>query len=194
MKDLFFKYKNELKPEKGRLLISEPYLPDPNFERTVVLICEHDEEGSFGFVLNKLAPFTFNEVVEGFDSFKEPVYVGGPVQQDTLHYIYKNNKYLEGGVEIANNLYWGGNYEQLKILIDNNQVDAKDFRFFVGYSGWGKGQLEDEIKMNSWIVSEGLASNLLLETSAEDLWKVVLKNMGGRFEMFSKYPVDPRLN
>jgi putative transcriptional regulator len=96
----FFKYRNKIKPEKGRLLISEPFLPDPNFERTVVLLCEHNEEGSFGFVLNKPSILKVGEVMEDLTELENVVYVGGPVQQDTLHFIHRNAS-LENAVEIV---------------------------------------------------------------------------------------------
>ena len=192
--DYFFSFKNSIAPSPGRLLISEPYLPDPNFERSVVLMCDHNEGGSFGFVMNKKSPLKLAEVVEDMSGLEADLYIGGPVQQDTLHYIFRGEDLLEDAVEIGDNLFWGGNYDQLKDLISMKRIDPTDFRFFVGYSGWGQGQLDEEIESNSWIVSPGLALNLLLDTKSDDLWKVVLENMGGKYEMFSRYPEDPRLN
>ena len=86
----FFQYKNKLVPKKGRLLASEPYLPDPNFERTIILLTEHNEDGSVGFVLNKPSESIINEVVEEIKGFQSKIYIGGPVQQDTLHFIHRN--------------------------------------------------------------------------------------------------------
>jgi len=192
--DYFFSFRNNLAPTAGRLLISEPYLPDRNFERSVVLMCDHNEDGSFGFVMNRRSPLKLNEVVEGMGDLDAELYIGGPVQQDTLHFVFRNHDYLEDSKEISDGLYWGGNYDQLQELARTGQINPSDFRFFIGYSGWGAAQLEEEIEANSWIVSEGLALNLLLDTASEDLWKVILENMGGKYEMFSRYPVDPRLN
>jgi putative transcriptional regulator len=189
----FFKFKNDLKPEKGRLLISEPFLPDPNFERTVVLLCEHSEEGSFGFVLNKISTVKLEDVLEGISDFKESIYIGGPVQLDTLHFIHKA-EYLEGGVNLGNGLYWGGNFEQLLILIQNDQIKTEDFKFFIGYSGWSEGQLEDELEANSWIVTPQANIDIVFKQNIEELWKVVLKGLGGRYDVYSNYPTDPRLN
>ncbi|UII30939.1 YqgE/AlgH family protein [Fulvivirga ulvae] len=189
----YFKFNNNQKPGKGSLLISEPFLPDPNFERTVVLLCEHSDEGSFGFVLNKASAVALDEIVEDIRDFSQPVYIGGPVQQDTLHFIHKAD-YLEGGVEVGNGLYWGGNFEQLMILIDTKQIKADDFRFFIGYSGWGSGQLEEELKAESWIVANYATPDLVFAENGENLWKVVLKQLGGRFNVYSNYPTDPRLN
>src|SRR5690606_17121882 len=124
----FFKYRNKIKPVRGRLLISEPFLPDPNFERTVVLLCEHNEDGSFGFVLNKPSILKVSEVMEDLATLDSVVYVGGPVQQDTLHFIHRNAT-LENAVEIVTGIQWGGAFENLMLLLETHQIDQKDIRF-----------------------------------------------------------------
>lgn len=189
----FFKYKNKLKPEKGRLLISEPFLPDPNFERTVVLLCEHNEEGSFGFVLNKPSALKVSEVIEDMASIENVVFVGGPVQQDTLHYIHRHVT-VENAIELRDKINWGGDFESILSLSDTRQLGANDIRFFLGYSGWGPGQLEEELEQESWIVCDFVTNQLLFDTAPEQLWRTALDNMGGRFSVYSNYPVDPRLN
>ena len=189
----FFKYRNKIKPEKGRLLISEPFLPDPNFERTVVLLCEHNEEGSFGFVLNKPSILKVGEVMEDITDLDNLVYVGGPVQQDTLHFIHRNTQ-LENAVEIVEQIHWGGAFDSLMLLCQTRQITGKDIRFFLGYSGWGPGQLDEELEQDSWIVCDYVTDQLLFDTEPEIMWRKALENMGGRFSMYSNYPVDPRLN
>ena len=189
----FFKYRNKIKPEKGRLLISEPFLPDPNFERTVVLLCEHNEEGSFGFVLNKPSILKVNEIMEDLTDLDNLVYVGGPVQQDTLHFIHRN-AVLDNAVEIVNQIFWGGAFENLMLLCETHQVKGNDIRFFLGYSGWGPGQLDEELDQESWIVCDYVTDQLLFDTGPEIMWRKALENMGGRYSMYSNYPVDPRLN
>ncbi|MEP2772011.1 MAG: YqgE/AlgH family protein [Fulvivirga sp.] len=189
----YFKFNNSHKPTKGSFLISEPFLPDPNFERTVILLCEHNEEGSFGFVLNKISGVALEDIIEDIKNFEEKVYIGGPVQQDTLHFIHRAD-YLEGGVDIGNGLYWGGNFEQLLVLIDTKQIKPEDFRFFVGYSGWSSGQLAEELEANSWIVAPNATPDLVFDLDNEALWKTLLKLLGGRFSIYSNYPTDPRLN
>ncbi len=189
----FFKYRNKIKPERGRLLISEPFLPDPNFERTVVLLCEHNEDGSFGFVLNKPSILKVSEVMEDLATLDSVVYVGGPVQQDTLHFIHRNAT-LENAVEIVTGIQWGGAFENLMLLLETHQIDQKDIRFFLGYSGWGPGQLDAELDQDSWIVCDYVTDQLLFDTEPEIMWRKALENMGGRFSVYSNYPVDPRLN
>ncbi|MEO5977416.1 MAG: YqgE/AlgH family protein [Chryseolinea sp.] len=189
----FFKYKNKLKPEKGRLLISEPYLPDPNFERTVVLLCEHNDEGSFGFVVNKPSIIKINEVMEDIRNVEEPVFVGGPVQQDTLHFLHRNTN-IEKAVKIRDEIYWGGDFESLLVNLDTSVIRSGDVRFYLGYSGWASGQLELELQEDSWIVCDFVNDALLFDTDPAVVWKKALESMGGRFSVYSNYPVDPRLN
>jgi putative transcriptional regulator len=189
----FFKYKNKVKPARGRILVSEPYLNDPNFERTIILLCEHNEEGSFGFVLNKPSIAKVSEVMDNEIKLDTTVFVGGPVQQDTLHYVHRCAD-LQDAVEIGEGIYWGGNFESMRLLLETNQINPKDLKFFLGYSGWSEGQLDEELTANSWIVSDRLNDELVFETNAEVMWQKALKDMGGRFSVYSNYPLDPRLN
>jgi len=193
MDNIYFKFQNKLNPEKGTLLISEPYLPDPNFQRTVILLCEYNKEGTFGFILNKTAKITLKELIDIDLEFNPEVFVGGPVQRDTLHFLHRSKEF-DDGVKIKKDLYWGGDFDRLISMAQLHQINLDDFRFFVGYSGWGVDQLDREIQENSWIVTKGLPGDKLLDTDSEKLWNEILKSMGGKYEMFSKYPLDPRLN
>jgi putative transcriptional regulator len=189
----FFKYRNRIPPEKGRLLISEPFLPDPNFVRSVVLLCEHNAEGSFGFILNRLAEVKASEILEELSRFEHPVFIGGPVQQDTLHFIHRHPE-ITGGEVVADGIYWGGSFEQVTFLADTGQLKPDDIRFFLGYSGWGPGQLEEELEQDTWIVCDYVTEDLLFATQPEEMWRKALKNMGGKYSVFANYPVDPSLN
>ncbi|MBO9700409.1 MAG: YqgE/AlgH family protein [Sporocytophaga sp.] len=176
----------------GNVIISEPYLGDDNFERTVIIMCEYGESGALGLVLNKPTIITLNSVLESVNS-EELLYIGGPVAQDSLHFIFRNNYNIEGAVKLGDNLYWGGNFEQVLDLFNNNLANAEDFRFFLGYSGWEGGQLENEFKANSWIVSH-VETEDIFEIEPANLWREILKSMGGKYKMLSNYPIDPRLN
>ncbi len=189
----FFDYSNKLKPKAGRLLVSEPYLPDPNFERTIILLCEHNEEGTVGFVLNKPSLSKLGELIKDLSQLENIVCMGGPVQQDTLHYIHRC-PHIEGAIEVSERIYWGGEFEQLIAKLESHQLSPTDIKFFLGYSGWSPGQLEEEIKVNSWIVSNLASEELLFETMEEEMWRKTLRTMGGRFSMYSNYPIDPSMN
>ena len=190
----FFVNDNLIEPEPGDLLISQPYLPDPNFERTVVLICEHDEKGTVGFVLNRRSNSVFSDVIFDAAHFDAPLYVGGPVQHDTLHFVHKDMLEMESGQFLGERLVWGKDFNRLLTLIDTHQIDEKNYRFFVGYSGWSPGQLLEELNAKSWIVYQNKDENLIFDFSSQDLWKKVLREMGGKYRVISNYPVDPRLD
>ncbi len=189
----FFNYKTKLVPAKGRILVSEPYLLDPNFERSIILLCDHNQDGSFGFVLNKPSNSNIGELLEGIKNFDLPVFIGGPVEQNTLHFIHRYQA-LEGAAEICDGIFWGGDFERLLFLLETKQVLPEDLKLFLGYSGWEAGQLDEELNADSWMVSDRVDDELLFETDAEKMWQKALKSMGGRFSVYSNYPIDPRLN
>jgi putative transcriptional regulator len=180
-------------PAKGKILISEPFLNDLNFKRTIILLTEHTEEGSVGFVLNKPTAYKLNDVVEDFPKFNTPVYYGGPVQLNSIQFIYKGENLIEGSAEIMPGLYWGGSFEILKLLIENKQVRAEDFRFFLGYSGWGEMQLDDEMEKNSWIVTGTTIENVF-SSDPDNLWREVLKSMGKKFAVLASFDENPSVN
>lgn len=190
----FFSTDHIIEPERGDLLISEPYLPDPNFTRTVVYLCEHDENGTFGLVLNNKANVGVAEVVDEVGSYQADLYVGGPVQQDTLHYIHRSTELADSARMVKNEIYWGGEYEKLLALMNTKSLDPQDIRFFIGYSGWAPDQLMDELKEKSWIVLKGASAEMIFDWDNHDLWKECLKTMGGKFRLMSNYPKDPRMN
>lgn len=189
----YFKYRNKILPQKGGLLLSEPYLADPNFERTAILLTEHNEEGTVGFILNKPSDSQVSEVMEDLKEFDARIFIGGPVEQDTLHYVHRIST-LADSIELSAGLYWGGNFEQLLGLVETHQVNATDIKFFLGYSGWSPGQLDDELKIDSWIVSDQVTEELIFETEPEMMWKKAMRGLGGRFSVYSNYPSDPRMN
>lgn len=181
-------------PHVGDLLISEPFLQDENFSRSVVLLCEHNDDGSFGLVFNKPSILRINEILEDFDFLDLEVYVGGPVEQNTLHYVYWGNKELEGSIQIGENLWWGGDFEELVSRLKTGTFDLENIRFFLGYSGWAPGQLKDELTEDTWIICKEEVDRETFHLTPEELWRNLLKNMGGEFKVIANYPMDPRLN
>ena len=117
-------------PAPGILLIADPFLKDPNFSRTVVLMCNHQEEGSFGFVINKQFEYTLDELLSHFEGFPIPVYYGGPVQKDTVHFLHQYPNVIPGGQQIMDDVYWGGDFEVLTQMIKENTIDYNKIRFF----------------------------------------------------------------
>ncbi|MBF9220344.1 YqgE/AlgH family protein [Hymenobacter ruricola] len=182
----------------GTLLISQPFLGDPNFERSVVLLCRDEpEDGTFGLVLNRLTQLTLGEVLDlppqfGSTVAELPLYVGGPVEPNTLHYLHRRAD-LPGAIDLGQDVYWGGDFELLLGLLSSGVVAGDDVRLFAGYSGWSAGQLAGEMQGQSWIRHPASAGKVF--TLASDaFWRDILREKGGRFKVLANYPVDPRLN
>ena len=184
---------SSFKPTAGRFLISEPFMHDSNFQRSVVLLVEHSDRGSLGFVMNRQLKVRIDEVVDEMPRIDAPVFIGGPVEQSTLHYVHRLGDELAGSRIVYDDVYWGGDFEELKEMIQLRQVDSSDILFFVGYSGWGPDQLQTELERKSWIVAPENAQ-FVFQDSYRDMWRQVLKSMGDKYQVISNYPVDPRLN
>lgn len=179
--------------QRGSLLLAEPFMLDPNFKRAVVCICEKDEqEGTLGFILNKPTGLQLSEAVEGI-YVDAPLYYGGPVQTDTLHFFHDLGDRIEGATEIADGLYWGGDFEAVKSMLNSGEVEPEHFRFFVGYSGWDAGQLEGEMQQKGWIVSQCRQEHVL-DYETDNLWQSILIEKGGSFKLMANFPEDPSLN
>lgn len=184
---------NKLEPAKGRLLISEPFLEDPNFKRSVVLLCEHNEEGSFGFVLNRALDLKLNDFMEEMPDTDAVVGFGGPVQNDALFYIHTLGEHISNSLPIMDGLYMGGDVEELKDLLRSGKADSSSVRFFVGYSGWDGEQLEGEMEANSWIVAKSDVP-AIMKADSEEAWGDILRSMGKQYSMLANFPEDPTLN
>ncbi len=184
---------NNLKPSKGKILISEPFMGDYFFGRSVILLAEHNEEGSFGLIMNKPAPTPLNTVVKGLPDFDAPVYLGGPVQSDSLFFMHVLGDEIPESLEIMKGIYWGGNLETISEMILLKAIRPDQIRFFIGYSGWDANQLEGELKRNSWLVSKVNAQSLL-QTNPNKMWDRFLQKMGAEYAHWRKLPIDPQMN
>jgi putative transcriptional regulator len=196
MKDLYDLLKiktNNVKPDRGSILISEPFLWDYFFKRSVVLLAEHNEEGTFGVIVNKPIKAKFNEVVRDFPEFNSKVYLGGPVQSDSLFFIHTLGEEIDNSLEIIPGIYWGGDIERVREMIELGLIKPQQIRFFVGYSGWAPKQLEGELDRNSWLVSH-ISANDLLNANPSMLWSRTLRRMGKEYAHWNNFPDDPTLN
>jgi putative transcriptional regulator len=182
-----------LVPAPGVLLIADPFLKDPNFMRTVVLLTEHNEQGEIGFVINRQYENTLDELLPEIEGHRIPVYYGGPVQMNTIHFLHRYPERIEGGIEVMKGVYWGGDFDSVVQLINSGEVEPDKIRFFIGYSGWTHGQLQGELDEKSWLTVEA-TRRLIFHESAEEIWKDALKHLGGDYEMMINFPIDPQLN
>ncbi len=181
-------------PASGNILIAEPFLKDPPFMRSVVLLCTYTEDdGAFGFTLNKLCGDTLDELITDMEDYVLPVYSGGPVQTDTLHYLHNYPQHFSDCQKVAEGIYWGGDFELMKALIKNNEIDAREIKFFLGYSGWSRGQLEEEIAEGTWLTAAANAA-LVFKTAHTGVWNESLVQLGGKYKQLINYPTDPQLN
>lgn len=183
-----------IEPKENTLLIADPFLTDENFLRTVVYLCRHEEnEGSFGFIINRPFDYTLDQLMDGIEGSDIPVFVGGPVEKDSIHFIHQLSELIPGSYQISENIYWGGDFEAVKRLINEKKLDTGKIKFFIGYSGWSEYQLEKEIEDKSWLTA-GNNLKILFEVSPDQIWKESLKHLGGEYESLINYPIDPRLN
>lgn len=176
---------------KGNILIAQPALYDYTFNRSVILITEHNEHGSVGFILNKPLHQTVNLFVSELKSTSQ-VYEGGPVETQNIYYIHKRPDLISESESIGNGLFWSGNYEDVKNSVNNGLIHDDEIRFYLGYSGWAENQLQTEVNDNSWIVMNDEVD--IFQEWSHNLWKQQMKSLGGEHLIWLNTPADPTMN
>lgn len=178
----------------GTLLVSAPVMQDPNFRRTVVLLCDHTPEGSFGLVLNQPTDLHLGDVMDNYFVHDPQLFLGGPVQRETLHFVHRYADAIPESISVLPGVQWGGSYDSVEALVQNEKPDTDALRFFLGYTGWSPGQLAREVEEDDgWILTEGRAE-WVFQTNPEMLWSRVMRAMGGEYALLSTFPDDPRMN
>ncbi len=191
--DLFTILPEDKIPEKGKILISEPFLPDTFFNRTVVYLADHTPEGSVGFILNKKLEIKVCDAISGFDRWKEFLSMGGPVAPDTLHYLHNMGESIPKSVWVDENIFWGGDIDFIRSMINKGKISTSSIRFFLGYSGWSAGQLERELKENSWVIAR-VKNDIVLDTRTDISWKRVLRTFTNKYRVWAEFPESPDMN
>jgi putative transcriptional regulator len=191
--DIFRIKTNNVLPQKGRILIAEPFLPGNYFSRSVVFLVAYSDKGSVGFILNKEIDFEIKDVFPDFPDFDAKVYLGGPVSTDSIYYIHKLGDKLPGSIKVLGNLYWGGDFEVLKARILAGLIQPSDIHFFLGYSGWDSGQLEEELKEDSWLVTD-VEEEAVMREFDDASWTDFVKKAGERYAIWENFPENPTLN
>lgn len=195
--DFFKKLAFEMEPEQlipGKVLISEPFMDDPNFARSVVLLLEYNaKEGAFGLILNKPLAIDMQAVVTNFPCPGFDFNYGGPVNDDNLFYIFPSRVEITGAININHELSWGGDFVELKNKIALGELTPNEVKFFGGYSGWSEGQLERELSEKAWIIGS-LNSHEIFTENADALWKKALKPLGKKYSVMAEFPQNPELN
>lgn len=185
---------NNLNPEKGYLLIAEPsILGDISFNRSVILLAEYSLDGSVGFILNKPLEYTIKDLIPEIEaSFR--IYNGGPVEQDNLYFIHKIPDLIPNSIEISYGVFWGGDFDSVKRLINQGKLSDKDIRFFLGYSGWDTNQLTNELISNSWVLTENIYKSSIIEKDDISFWKEKMLELGTDYSIWSNAPENPTYN
>jgi len=191
--DLFTILPEDKIPGKGKILISEPFLPDTFFNRSIVYLTDHAPEGSIGFILNKMLDIKVKDAIEGFDNWKDTLNMGGPVAPDTLHYLHTLGEVIPKGVNVDGNVYWGGDIDVIKNLIAFDKIKQSQIRFFLGYSGWSAGQLVRELKENSWVIAK-VRSDIIMDNRGNDTWKMILRSLNNKYRIWADFPESPEMN
>ncbi|MCJ8291999.1 MAG: YqgE/AlgH family protein [Crocinitomicaceae bacterium] len=189
-----FDFENINSPEPGRVLVSEPFLNDTFFTRSVIYLCDYSPGGSFGFVLNNFMETGLKELIPDFPDVDIRVSIGGPVDEGNLYFIHSLGDKIPNSQKIVGGLSIGGTFEAVKELLIENKENAKYFRFFIGYSGWDEGQLDSELEEKSWVVLKKFSNDIILDDGKDDLWKDLMAKMGGKFEVMSNFPKNPSDN
>ncbi len=189
----FFRTENTLRPEKGKVLISEPFLMDNYFRRSIVLITEHTDEGTVGFVLNKPVHLKIGEVMHDLPGIDTNISLGGPVQTNTLHYIHTLGDIIPNSMQVLENIYWGGDFEAVKQLMESGKLHMENIRFFLGYSGWQSNQLNNELEENSWIVTT-MSPQEIMSPMNKYFWNKAVNRLGKKYRMWANFPENPQMN
>jgi putative transcriptional regulator len=191
--DLFAILPEDKIPEKGKILISEPFLPDTFFNRSIIYLTDHTPQGSVGFILNKKLDLKVSAAIAGFEDWNENLNMGGPVAPDTLHYLHNLGDLIPKSVLVEGNIFWGGDIDSIRGMIKTGIIKQSQIRFFLGYSGWSAGQLERELKENSWIITR-VKSDIIMNNSGDDTWKRVLRSFKNKYRMWADFPDSPEMN
>jgi putative transcriptional regulator len=191
--DLFAIMPEDKIPEKGKILISEPFLPDTFFNRSIVYLTDHTLQGSVGFILNKKLDLKLSSAIAGFDGWDENINMGGPVAPDTLHYLHSLGELIPDSILIEDNIWWGGDIDAIRDLISAGKITPSQIRFFLGYSGWSAGQLERELREDSWIIAR-VKADIVMNNRGDNTWKRVLRGFKNKYRIWADFPDSPDMN
>jgi putative transcriptional regulator len=185
-----------LKLKQGSVLLSDPFLKDPNFVRSVILVLEHTDMGSLGFVLNNKLDLTLRKLMNNDDLPEAAIFQGGPVELNTLHFLHTMGSEIPNSVQILPGIFWGGSFEFVVDLLTTNPFLEKEFKFYLGYSGWGEGQLQEELNEEAWVLGKITRESIFDAQNhpPEILWKNLVANLGSKYRFAINSPIDPRMN
>ena len=177
----------------GDILIAKPFLQDGHFKRSVIYMCEHNNEGSLGFIINKSHGMILRDIFPHLKNGNFPLFEGGPVSPNQLFYTHNLGSKLSDSQHIIGDVYWGGNFFELSQMIEHGEVNSSQIRFYIGYSGWSGEQLSQEIENDMWFAKSANYADLL-KVAPQELWGEQLTKINPSYRVFSDYAFDPSLN
>lgn len=177
----------------GQLLIAHPMLNDGFFNRSVVYLTTHSEEGAVGFSLNLKTQFYLRDVRPQVKNGNFPIYEGGPVAKNQLFFLHTLGQEISDSMPVSHNISVGGDFNELLHLIEHGKVKSYQVRFFAGYSGWGENQLETEIKNKHWLINSPYDSSFFTINS-DELWGEQLSEVKTSYGIFANFGCDPSMN
>ncbi len=180
--------------KSGALLYADPLLHDAYFGRAVILLTSHDSQGSVGLIVNKKLEVTLNDLLPEPISVDFEVYYGGPVSNDSLYFVHTIGNHVPDAAPIGKKIFWGGDFSFIAGLIENRQIDSSQIKFFVGYSGWGSGQLEEELRSKSWVLGNETPKFVFNDDACQEAWKEKMNKMGNKYSVWANFPQNPSMN
>ncbi len=185
------KYK-QIPPKAGRVIIAQPSLTDPFFKKTVIYLIEHDPNGSMGFIINRKLNISLKDIITDFPDINVNVSVGGPVSPETLNFLHTFGDKIPNSMPLGNGLFMNGDINVLKALALAGKVNSQNLRIFIGYSGWGPNQLNDELNEKSWVVVNFPQMDIM--KGVYDSWYFAVQQLGEKFKVWTILPDNPNLN
>lgn len=194
--DIFNLLDTQPEPSRGSLLIAKPTVEDFCFKRSVTILVDHDAEGSMGVMVNKPTRFTLNELVPDVVCNEQvPLYLGGPVGTNMMFFIHNLGKdAIPGSEQLAPGLFFGGDFEVMKIFLADGEKVNEKVKFMVGYSGWTTGQLDNEVKRHDWAVLKNDVGELVMSTDNDAMWNNAVARFGDQYQLWNSWPDDVSMN
>ena len=180
---------------KGIFLVASPSLRDPNFRQTVVLLCEHGSEGALGVVVNRPTALSLSEAlpqIPVLEGQRHVLFSGGPVQPNHVLLLFRLTEETASAHHVFDGVYLGGDLTALERVL-TSPLGNESFRAYMGYSGWGPGQLENEMSSGAWITLPA-DPQVVFEKDPAAIWRDILRSLGGIYEVYAEMPSDPSLN
>jgi putative transcriptional regulator len=173
--------------QTGALLLAEPFMWDANFKRAAVLITDYRKDGIVGFVINKPKGIDFDQLGLDLPPFDAPIFTGGPVSTDRLYYIHSVGDLIADSTPVGRGIWFGGDFDQVRFLIENQLILPHQIRFYIGYTGWDRVQLKEEMEDKSWIEVD-MDPNYLFKTPSTKVWQLALNNKSSIFGIIGDMP------